>query len=101
MDIKSYSRFLKADEDVKLGQVVKYTITDVTFEMLGQGEEADKKYVLHFEETERGLALNSTNLKRCLELFGNKSEAWVGKAVTIKAEKVQFGAKQVPGFRIQ
>lgn len=100
MQINSYSRFLKAEEDVKKGAERIFTVSDVTQETLGQGEDADKKYVLHFEETERGLALNSTNLNFMLAKFGNDGDSWKGKQITLTAAMVQFGAKMVAGLRI-
>ncbi len=100
MQISSYSRFLKAEEDVKKGADKSYTISDVTHETLGQGEDADKKYVLHFEETERGLALNTTNLNFLLTKFGTDGDAWKGKKIVVTSAMVQFGPKMVPGLRI-
>jgi predicted RNA-binding protein with TRAM domain len=100
MQIQSYSKHLKADEDIKLGEQKIFTITDVTHEELGQGEEREKKYVLYFSETERGFPLNKTNLDSCLSKFGTDGDKWKGKKITLTAQKVQFGAKLVPGIRI-
>lgn len=42
-----------------------------------------KKPVLHFQETEKGMALNVTNGKTIATLYGNYVEAWPGKCITL------------------
>lgn len=52
----------------------------------------EKKYVVHFKETEKGLVLNKTNAKTIINLYGRETNDWAGKRVTLYAEKVKaFG----------
>lgn len=76
-----------------VGKSVTLTMTTVTTEMLKNRQGRDeKKYILYFQETPKGLVLNKTNAKRIANLYGAETDAWAGKRITIYAEPVRaFG----------
>ena len=62
----------------------------------------DEKPVVDFKETNKQFVLNSTNWDVIEELYGENSDRWVGKAITLFVDPaVSFGNKRVGGVRIR
>ena len=59
---------------------------------LGQGKEALDKWVCYFDGTDKGLVLNKTNLNTIARLYGDDTDLWIGKPITLFATEVQFGS---------
>jgi len=101
-DIKS-SKFLKK-EDVGEGSLV-------TIRSLGQqnvakeGAEEDMKWVLHFDEFEKPMVLNSTNAQLIAKITGFEEDIetkWIGAQVVLYNEpSVSFGSKVTGGIRVR
>jgi len=93
------SKYLKAadlDEDVEL------TIRSVVLEELkGEHGEAEQKPICYFQEGEKGLLLNKTNWNTLAQLFGDESDDWPGKTITLTVMDVQFKDKMVPALRVK
>ena len=62
--------------------------------------EKETKPVLSFEGKSAVLVLNKTNANSIVELYGNNTDDWIGKGITLFSAKVQFGAKMVDAIRI-
>lgn len=92
------SKYLKADE---LEGDVTYTIREVQMETIGQGQDADEKPVVYFEETEKGLALNKTNANTISGLHGGDTDYWTGKKITLFSTEVDFQGRQTLAIRIR
>ena len=91
----SQSDFLKA-EDLK-GKPVKLIIASIRMEDLG-----DKtKPVMSFEGTNRELVLNKTNGQSIAAMYGEDSDDWMGKQITLYPTKVDFSGRQVDAIRVQ
>lgn len=75
------------------------TISRVDFAEVGQ--ENERKGVVYFDESQRGLVINRTNLATIVELHGNETDDWIGKQVTLYADTTPFGGKVVPCVRIR
>lgn len=54
----------------------------------------DRKPIVYFRGARKPLALNKTNAKTIAALYGNDTDAWVGKKVTLYASKTSFGNEQ-------
>lgn len=93
------SKWLKAC-DCEDGDLVM-TIRLVKEETIGQGNQADEKWVCFFEEDERGLVLNKTNTNTIAKLYGNDTDDWIGKAVTLFSTEVQFQGDMVEAIRVR
>ena len=91
------SRYLKA-EDIK-GKDRTLTIKGITMEPLGQ--EKDEKPVLTFTNSDKQLVLNKTNGLVVASLYGEDTDAWIGKHITIFATRVPFGGKLVDSIRVR
>ncbi len=92
------SKYLKAsdaDEDLVV------TMRDIQEEQVGMGRDAEKKWVLYFEEVEKGLILNKTNMNTIAKLYGDDTDDWEGKRITLFSTEVQFQSEMVPAIRIR
>ncbi len=79
------------------------TIKDIKKQNVARkDEEAEYKYVLFFEEYEKGLVLNATNIKRLGKACGDDTQDWLGKVVTLYVDDtVEYGGNAVGGLRIK
>jgi hypothetical protein len=93
------SRFLKAVDFADGDQTL--TIADIREERIGQGRDADDKYVVYFEELEKGLVLNKTNSGIISKLHGDDTDDWIGKEVTLYSAEVQFKDDMVDAIRVR
>jgi hypothetical protein len=95
------SKYLKK-EDVPQPALV--TIRSFTHDNVAQqGQPEEKKWIMHFNELEQGIVLNSTNLQLAAMALGSEeTDEWVGKQVVLFADpNVSFGGKLVGGLRIR
>lgn len=87
------SKFVKA-ADLN-NKPVTLTITKLVVEKMGHGAEEERKPVLYFRKATKGLVLNRTNAMIIAALYGNESDEWEGKRITIYPTKVRaFGSIQ-------
>lgn len=88
------SKYMKGEDIIDEGGEVRVLIKEVRFEEL-QDPKTNKKEdkpVLYFVRQEKGLVLAKENGRRLVELFGDDSDAWIGKQITLTTERVQaFG----------
>jgi len=87
-------RFMSS-EDMEEGQSVTLTISGCTKEIAKNPKTKEEKVLLalHFEETDRMLALNVTNAKAIQRLIETpKVDKWAGAQITVYRDKVMaFG----------
>jgi hypothetical protein len=87
------SKYVKA-ADLN-GKPFTLAIKKLVIEEMGHGNEKEKKPVLYFSNAAKGLVLNRTNAMIIANLYGDESDGWVGKRVTIYPTKVRaFGQMQ-------
>ena len=89
------SNYVKAD-DLK-GRDVTVVISGATMEKLGN----DQKLVLHFQGKDKGMVCNKTNANRIAYLYGEDTDAWVGREIILCSEFVEFQGKTVKGLRVK
>lgn len=102
MDIDSAypGKYLKATDVPESG--VTWTIKTVRIEELGQGDEAEQKPVVYFNENETGLSLNKTNKEIIKALYGRMTENWTGKPVIVYNDvTVMNKGQRVGGVRLR
>lgn len=93
------SKYVKAAD---LGnKPVTLTIKTLKVETLGHGAEQEQKPVLYFEKATKGLVLNRTNAMTIASLYGDESEEWVGKRVTLFATTVRAFGKTQDTIRVK
>jgi hypothetical protein len=95
MNIYKTKLFPYIEGDSLVGRTANVTMTEVKVEeMPARNGKQEKKYVLYFEDTEKGLVLNKTNAKTIARLYGRETEGWEGQRITLYSEEVQaFGEK--------
>ena len=87
------SKYVKA-ADLE-GRNVTLTITKLVVEEMGHGTEKEQKPVVYFQKATKGLVLNRTNAMIIASLYGDESNEWAGKRITIYPTKVRaFGSMQ-------
>ncbi len=70
--------------------------------LVGKGGTKNKKPILYFKGSEKGLGLCITNARVIAGLYGGfKSEDWVGKSITLYPTTTTFGSETVDCIRIR
>jgi hypothetical protein len=79
------------------------TIKSVAMEALQiPGRAKEEKLVIRFEKAEKALVCNKTNATRIARMYGNDTEQWLGKAITLYFDpNVRFGPDRVGGVRVR
>ena len=94
------SKYLKASD---LGdRSLTVTIDNVVIENVGQeGSAEEHKPVIYFAGKQKGLVLNKTNAEAIAYVYGDETDAWLGKPVEIFTMMVSFQGRMTPGIRIR
>lgn len=67
----------------------------------GDGGKSSKKPICHFKGKDKPLALNVTNCKTIAAMYGNNTDNWIGKRITIYPTTTDFGGKTVDCIRVR
>ncbi len=97
------SKFLKK-EDVGGERGMLVTISGcLQANVAMAGAEPDMKWALTFEELDKPMVLNSTNIHNCARACGSdNTDDWVGKKVVLYEDpNVSWGGKLVGGIRLR
>lgn len=98
------SKFLKKEDVDNDGRGALVTIANVAqhnVAMQGAGEEY--KWCLEFEEVEKPMVLNTTNM-RIIEKITNSdnTDGWIGQKIVLYMDpNISFGGKIVGGIRVR
>lgn len=79
------------------GRDVTVTISRVVMEDIG----GDTKPVLYFQGTSKGMVLNKTNANNIASMYGDESDAWSGRQITVFPSQTDFQGKSVPCIRVR
>jgi hypothetical protein len=83
------------------GKDVTVRIAKVQGETLNNGKTKNKKPVAYFDKSTKGLALNKTNSKAIAAMYGNNTDAWIGKLITLYPTQAQMGGDTVDAIRVR
>lgn len=89
------SKYLKASD--LQGHAVKVQIGNVTSEQIG----TDRKLIMYFAGKQKGMVLNKTNARTIGDIYGDDTDAWIGKELEVFAMKVEFNGRMVDGLRVR
>lgn len=95
------SSYLKQSD---IGDGKLFTIKNFKRENLApEGEIPEFKWVMFFNEAEKGVVMNSTNIQLCEKIFGSDdTDDWLGKRIVLYVDdNVSFGGKIVGGIRVR
>ena len=76
------------------------TISEVTQEILGQGKDAQQKLVASFVGKKKAMVLNKTNAKTIAKFYGDETDGWTSKRITIGAREVEFQGDMILALRV-
>ena len=77
------------------------TIRAVETKSIGQGEQAELKPIVYFEEQEKGFVLNKTNALTISGMYGPETDNWTGKPITLFPTQVDFQGKSTLALRVR
>lgn len=84
------------------GKDVTLEIKSVTLEqMRTHGDKMAQKPVLWFQKATKGMVLNSTNARIIAKLYGDETDGWPGKSVTIYPARVKAFGETVDAIRVR
>lgn len=95
------SKYLRKED---CGAGILVTIHSVSQQNVAkEGAPEEMKWVMHFNETDKPLVLNSTNGQIIAQITGSEdSDAWTGVQVVLYHDpNVSFGGKLVGGVRVR
>jgi|ERR1035438_7217866 hypothetical protein len=92
------SKYLKSS-DIDVDYEV--TIAEIAKDTVGQGDQQEEKFIVYFNEFDKGLVLNVTNGNLIAAQHGEDTAGWKGKKVVLSVEDVTFQGKVVPAIRIK
>ena len=101
VDDLTVSKYLKQND---VEPAVDVTISGYDqVNMAKQGEPAEMKWVLNFEELEKPLTLNSTNGNLIEACTGTRDfNGWIGKRIQLYCDPlISFGGKVTGGIRVR
>lgn len=77
----------------------------LTLQVVGVDMEAladnSQKLAVSFGDFDKVLLLNRTNAQTFAELFGDETDGWIGKHVTLYTTKTQFQNRRVSAVRVR
>lgn len=76
---------------------ITVTINDVKQEEVGD----DSRPVVYFRGAKKGLVLNKTNATTIAEAYGNDTDDWFGKPVTLYEAEAEYQGKRMPAIRVR
>ena len=65
------------------------------------GKDKELRWVVYFRDMAKGLILNVTNIRALEEAYGDESDAWTGKSVTLFTMPVDYAGRVVQGIRLR
>jgi len=100
MSLMFPSDFVKADD--LDGKDATKTIKAVTMDELTMaGGRKETKPVIRFSDAEKKLVLNKTNASTIAGMYGNETDNWVGKKITMFPTETTFGSETMSCIRIR
>ena len=94
------SKYLKASDLNDQDLIV--TIRDCDMEDIGIIGKKEVKPVLYFKETAKGLVLNKTNASVIEKLYGDDTDAWLGKPIALwPNHDIEFQGEVVSAIRVR
>jgi hypothetical protein len=91
------SRYMRADD---LKKTTTLRIKSATAEMVNDRGGQVQKLVVWFTNHEKGLVLNKTNNRAIRGKFGDDTEGWVNKLITLFTVHTEVSGKPVLGLRV-
>jgi hypothetical protein len=92
------SKYFRAEE---ITQEKTLRIKTVTEELVGVGADQEKKLVVWFTNSPKGLALNRTNNRTLRGVYGDDTAGWAGKLIVVFQTTADYRGRLVPALRVR
>ena len=93
------SRYFKA---VDFPQPRNLTIKEVEMlELKDPSGESKDRLVVRFDGEKKAMVLNGTNYDAIADMFGDETDGWLGKTVSLYSTTTRMGTKVVPCVRVR
>jgi hypothetical protein len=84
------------------GRDVTVTIKSITLsEIVGAGGKKSKKALVIFQGKQKGMVMGATCLKTIARIYGDDTDAWIGKPITIYPTTTEASGETVGTIRIR
>lgn len=87
--------------DIPTGRDAVVTIKKITGGTLKSQRGTDRKPIAFFEGKKKGMVLNKTNCKTIAAMYGDDTDAWIGKQIAIYASTTTAGGETVACLRVR
>jgi hypothetical protein len=95
------SNLLKAQDVTDAGGEMPLTISKIDMkEFDGDNGSKERKPIIFFAN-DKQMVCNKTNGTTLGEMFGNETDEWIGKQITLIVQSVDFAGKSTPAIRIK
>ena len=94
------SNLLKAQDVTDAGGEMELTIENIEIKEFENDNGKERKPIIHFAEGKQ-MVCNKTNGNLLGEMFGDESDGWLGKKITLIVQEVDFAGKRTPAIRIK
>ena len=97
---RAYKSQLMTAADLAEGDI-SVVIKDARDQLVGQGANQKTKVVLTFRDHDQQLALNATNYKAIVSMFGQDLDEWVGRNLQLTVGEATYGGETVDAVRVK
>ncbi|MEE9159976.1 MAG: hypothetical protein V3U60_16525 [Gammaproteobacteria bacterium] len=80
------------------GRDVTLTISSIALKTFDDGT---SKPAISFKNARKGFLLNKTNSITIATMYGDETDGWIGKPITLFPTDTDFGGKRVPCIRVR
>ena len=94
------SNLLKAQDVSDAGGEMELTILSIEIKEFESDSGKERKPIIHFVEGKQ-MVCNKTNGNLLGEMFGDESDDWLGKKITLVVQEVDFAGKRTPAIRVK
>lgn len=93
------SKYLKA-QDIPAAQMIPVIIDRIEIDNVGTEEKPEHKPVMFFKGKQKGLVLNKTNAEAISVVYGDETDSWIGRSISLFAATTSFQGKTMPCLRV-
>lgn len=77
----------------------EFTLTIASVEK--QDFDKGPKFIIMFQNAKKGLVANKTNTVRIAKLYGDETDGWIGKEITLYVDMADFQGRPVEAIRVR
>lgn len=95
------SNLLKSQDVTDAGGEMELTIANIEIKEFDSDNGKERKPIIVFAEDNKRMVCNKTNGNILAEMFGDETDAWLGKKITLIVQEVDFAGKRTPAIRVK